>query len=128
MDEGIPKEDYRLEGDAHADCCIHRQVSFLGMESIEKMRRLGFKVGPDDFDENLTTQRVELVSLPVGTEISVGKNVLLEVTQIGKECQGGCAIRQQIGKSVMSMVGIFARVIHGSCVSAGNDVRIEQHG
>ena len=99
--EGILKQDYGLVGDAHADCCTHRQVSLLAMESINKMREVGFELGPGDFAENLTTQGVELISLPVGTKISVGKDVLLEVTQIGKECHRGCAIYQEIGKCIM---------------------------
>jgi len=126
--EGILKEDYGLVGDSHADCCTHRQVSLLAMESIDKMRRLGFEVGPGDFAENLTTQGIELLSLPIGTRISIGKDVLLDVTQIGKECHSGCAIRQEIGKCIMPKEGIFARVIHGGCVRTGDDVRIEKNG
>jgi MOSC domain-containing protein YiiM len=124
--EGILKEDYGLVGDAHADCCTHRQVSLLAMESIDKMRKRGFEVGPGDFAENLTTQGVELVSLPVGTKISIGKDVLLEVTQIGKECHSGCAIYQEIGKCIMPKEGIFARVAHGGCVKAEDQIRIER--
>ena len=126
--KGILKEDYGLVGDAHADCCTHRQVSLLAMESIDKMRRLGFEVGPGDFAENLTTQGIELLSLPVNTKISIGKDVLLEVTQIGKECHSGCAIRQETGKCIMPREGIFARVINGGCVRAGDDIRIEENG
>lgn len=126
--QGILKEDYGLVGDAHADCCTHRQVSLLAMESIDKMRKLGFEVGPGDFAENLTAQGVELLSLPVGTKISVGDDVLIEVTQIGKECHSGCAIRQEIGNCIMPKEGIFARVIHGGCVRAGDDIRIEKNG
>jgi MOSC domain-containing protein YiiM len=126
--EGILKEDYGLVGDAHADCCTHRQVSLLAMESIAKMRRLGFEVGPGDFAENLTTRGIELLSLPVGTKISIGKDILLDVTQIGKECHSGCAIYQEIGKCIMPREGIFARVIQGGLVRAGDDVRIEKNG
>ena len=126
--EGILNEDYGLAGDAHADCCTHRQVSLLAIESIDKMRKLGFEVGPGDFAENLTTQGVELLSLPVGTKISIGKDVLLEVTQIGKECHSGCAIYREIGKCIMPKEGIFARVIHGGCVRAEDDIRIEKNG
>ena len=126
--EGTLKEDYGLVGDAHADCCTLRQVSLLAMESIDKVRKLGFEVGRGDFAENLTTQGVELLSLPVGTKISIGKDVLLEVTQIGKECHSGCAIRQEIGKCIMPKEGIFARVIHGGRVRAGDDIRIENNG
>jgi MOSC domain-containing protein YiiM len=126
--EGILKEDYGLVGDAHADCCTHRQVSLLAMESIDKMRGLGFEVGPGDFAENLTTRGIELLSLPVGTKISIGKDILLDVTQIGKECHSGCAIYQEIGKCIMPREGIFARVIQGGLVRAGDDVRIEKNG
>jgi MOSC domain-containing protein YiiM len=126
--QGILNEDYGLVGDAHADCCTHRQVSLLAMESIDKMRKLGFDLGPGDFAENLTTQGIELLSLPVGTKISIGKNILLEVTQIGKDCHSGCVIRQEIGRCIMPKEGIFARVIHGGCVRAGDDMRIEKNG
>jgi len=126
--EGILKEDYGLVGDAHADCCTHRQVSLLTMEGINKMRGLGFEVGPGDFAENLTTQGLELASLPVGTRIPIGKDVLLEITQIGKECHSGCAIYRQIGKCIMPKEGIFARVIRGGFVRAGDQVRIEKNG
>ncbi|NWF77918.1 MAG: MOSC domain-containing protein [Chloroflexi bacterium] len=126
--EGILKEGYGLVGDAHADCCTHRQVSLLAMESIDKMRKLGFEVSPGDFAENLTTQGVELVSLPVGTRISIGQDVLLEVTQIGKQCHNGCAIYRQIGKCVMPKEGVFVKVVRGGFVRAGDRVRIEKNG
>ena len=126
--EGILKEDYGLVGDAHADCCTHRQVSLLAMESIDRMRKLGFQVGPGDFAENLTTEGPELLSLPIGTIISIGKEVLLEVSQIGKECHSSCAIRQEMGKCIMPREGIFARVIQGGCVRAGDDARIQKNG
>lgn len=126
--QGILKEDYGLVGDAHADCCTHRQVSLLAMESIDKVRRQGQEVGSGDFAENLTTEGVELLSLPIGTRISIGKEILLEVTQIGKECHSGCAIYQEIGKCIMPKEGIFARVVRGGLVRAGDDIRIEDDG
>ncbi len=124
--QGVLKENYGLLGDAHADCCTHRQVSLLAMESIDKMSKLGFDVGPGDFAENITTQGVELVALPVGTEIRIGEDVLLEVSQIGKECHTGCAVYQQIGKCIMPREGIFARVIRGGSVRAGDAMQIEK--
>jgi len=126
--EGDLGEDYGLIGDAHADCCTHRQVSLLAVESINKMRSLGFDVGPGDFAENLTTEGIELASLPVGTYLSVGKGAILEVTQIGKECHTGCAILRQIGKCIMPREGVFARVIRGGFVRAGDQIRIEKDG
>jgi len=126
--EGILREDYGLIGDAHADCCTHRQVSLLAVESISKMRSLGFDIGPGDFAENLTTKGIDLASLPVGTCVSIGKEVILEVTQIGKECHTGCAIYRQIGKCIMPKEGVFARVIRGGLVRAEDQVGIEKDG
>jgi len=126
--EGILKENYGLVGDAHADCCTRRQVSLLSTESINKMRSLGYDVGPGDFAENLTTQGLELASLPLGARIYIGKDVLLEITQIGKECHSGCAIYRRIGKCIMPKEGIFARVIHGGFVRAGDQISIEENG
>ena len=117
MNEGFLEKGFGLTDDAHADCCTHRQVSLLAIESINKMRSLGFDVGPGDFAENITCEGVELVSLPVGTRLSIGKEVILEVTQIGKECHIGCAIYRQIGKCIMPKEGVFAKVIRGGLVS-----------
>jgi len=117
-------EDYGLIGDAHADCCTHRQVSLLAIESIDKMRRLGFDVGPGDFAENLTTEGVDLVSLPVNTQLSIGKEIVLELTQIGKECHAGCAIYHQIGKCIMPKEGVFTRVIYGGLVRTGDTIKV----
>jgi len=124
--EGILKEDYGLVDDAHADCCTHRQVSLLATESINKMRGLGLDIGPGDFAENLTCEEIDLVSLSVGTRLSTGKGVILEVTQIGKECHSGCAIYRQIGKCIMPKEGVFAKVIQGGLVKAGDTIRIMQ--
>jgi len=126
--EGLLKEDYGLVSDAHADCWTHRQVSLLARESIDKMRNLGFDVGPGDFAENLTTEGIDLVSLPLGTNISIGEGVNLEITQIGKECHTGCAIFRQIGKCVMPKEGVFAKVVRGGIVGTGNQIRIEKDG
>ena len=122
--EGVLKENYGLVGDAHADCCTHRQVSLLAIESIEKIRRLGFTIGPGDFAENLTSEGIDLVSLPIGTRLSIGKEIVLELTQIGKECHTGCAIYRQIGKCIMPKEGVFAQVIHGGLVRAGDSIKV----
>lgn len=120
--EGILKEDYGLVGDAHAECSIHRQVSLLAQESIDKMRNRGFDVGPGDFAENITTEGMDLVSLPIGTQMCIGNKVILEVTQIGKDCHAKCAIFREIGKCIMPKEGIFARVICGGLVKDGDTI------
>ena len=122
--EGVLKENYGLVGDAHADGCTHRQVSLLAIESIEKMRRLGFTIGPGDFAENLTSEGIDLVSLPIGTRLSIGKEIVLEISQIGKECHTGCAIFRQIGKCIMPKEGVFAQVVHGGLVRAGDSIEV----
>jgi len=122
------KEDYGLVGDAHADYNSHRQVSLLAIESIDKMRGLGFDVNPGDFAENLTTEGIDLTFLPIGTRLSVGKEIILEITQIGKECHVGCAIFRQIGKCIMPKEGVFARVIRGGSVKAGDIIRTLEEG
>jgi len=122
--EGLLEEGFGLVGDAHADCCTHRQVSLLAVESIDKMRALGLELSPGDFAENLTTEGIDLVSLPVGTRMSVGKQVILEVTQIGKECHTKCAIYKQVGKCIMPEEGVFARVIKGGPVRAGDQIEV----
>lgn len=116
--EGMLVEEHGLRGDAHTGSW-HRQVSLLAMESIDKMRDKGLDVGPGDFAENLTTEGIELVSLPVGTRLRIGPESLAEVTQIGKECHNRCAIFYQAGDCVMPKEGIFARVINGGTVSVG---------
>lgn len=122
--QALLKEEFGLVGDAHADCCTHRQVSLLAIESIERMRSAGFDIGPGDFAENLTTEGINLVALPVGTRLSVGQGVVLEVTQIGKQCHTGCAIYRLIGKCVMPKEGVFARVVRGGLVKAGDELEI----
>jgi len=122
--KGEVRENYGLEGDAHADSAWHRQVSLLAQESIEKMRRQGYRVGPGDFAENLTCEGIDLVTLPIGTRLAVGNDIILEISQIGKECHTGCSVFLQTGKCIMPKEGIFAKVIKGGTVSAGDEIKI----
>jgi MOSC domain-containing protein YiiM len=121
---GILKTEYGLVGDAHADSGWHRQVSLLAIESIEKMRKMGYDVGPGDFAENITCSGIELLSLPIGTQVSVGEKAVLEISQIGKECHAGCAIFKQTGKCIMPKEGVFARVISGGPVKTGDTIEV----
>ena len=117
-------EDFGIEGDAHAGKW-HRQVSLLAKESIEKakgMRTDGLCHGV--FAENLTTEGIELHTLPVGTRLQVGSEAVLEVTQIGKECHDGCAIRELVGQCIMPKEGVFARVEKGGIVRAGDEIKV----
>jgi MOSC domain-containing protein YiiM len=117
-------ENYGVAGDAHADCQTHRQVSLLANESIDKMRGKGMELNYGDFAENLTTEGIDLCALPVGTRLEAGKGAVLEVTQIGKECHKGCAIRELIGDCIMPREGIFAKVVKGGRVKPGDEIKI----
>lgn len=124
LDKGVLKENYGIIGDAHSDSDTHRQISLLAIESIQKMRDLGLNVNPGDFAENITTRGIDLPSLPVGTRLSLGGDVLLQVTQIGKECLQPCAIGRQVGTCVMPLEGIFARVLKGGEIKTGDKIEI----
>ncbi len=115
------KKDFGIEEDAHAGKW-HRQVSLLAVESIKKIQEKGMEVGPGDFAENLTTEGIELFKLPIGTKIIVGDRVEMEVTQIGKICHDRCAIYYQTGDCVMPKEGIFAKVLKGGKIQAGDKV------
>lgn len=115
--------DFGLEGDAHGGPW-HRQVSLLALESIDKMRKMGLDVNPGDFAENITTEGIDLVSLPIGTKMSIGKESTGEVTQIGKECHTRCAIYYQAGDCVMPKEGIFIKVLTGGPINVGDEIKI----
>lgn len=116
-----------VQGDAHADG-THRQLSLLSMEAIETMRDKGADVHPGDFAENITTQGIALSECPVGTQFSIGDAILLELTQIGKECHQGCAIMQQVGSCVMPSRGVFCRILQGGVVRPDDEFRVVKTG
>jgi MOSC domain-containing protein YiiM len=124
--EATLQVEHGIVGDGHAGDW-HRQVSLLAMESIAKMQALGLEVGEGDFAENITTQGVDLVHLPIGQRLTLGE-ALLEVTQIGKECHTRCAIFYQAGDCVMPKEGIFARVITGGVVRPGDAIEVVEAG
>jgi len=121
--EAMLKANYGIEGDAHAGDW-HRQVSLLAIESIKKMQDMGLDVHPGDFAENLTTEGIDLVSLPLGTKLKLGETALGEVTQIGKECHTRCAIYYQAGDCVMPKEGIFIRVLQGGPIRVGDTIEV----
>ncbi len=130
--KGIPKsnvksadliENYGIQGDVHAGS--GRQVSFLAIESINKIRGKGLPgLRPGAFAENITTEFLDLPSLLPGTKIQIGGNAVIEVTQIGKVCHAKCAIYVKTGDCVMPSEGIFGRVINSGRIEAGDLVKI----
>ena len=120
--------NWGMEGDAHGGKW-HRQISLLSASSIEKMKEIGKQKGldlmPGDFAENITTEGLELFTLPVGTYLKAGET-LLEVTQIGKSCHHHCEIFQQVGQCVMPKEGIFTRVLVGGKIKEEDSIEIWQ--
>jgi MOSC domain-containing protein YiiM len=120
---GLFLENLGLENDAHAEAGI-RQVSLLAKNSIEKIRAKGLDVNYGDFAENLTIEGIDLPSLPVGTQLKVGRQVLLEVSQIGKVCHNRCNIFYTVGDCVMPTEGIFAKVLAGGEIKVDDRIEI----
>jgi TatD DNase family protein len=129
--KGTPKTDagrgefrvrHGIVGDAHAGDW-HRQVSLLSYERIETFRKRGAQTAPGCFGENLVVEGIDFSALPVGTVLECG-GVELEMTQIGKECHSHCAIFKAAGDCIMPREGVFARVIQGGVIAAGDEMRV----
>jgi MOSC domain-containing protein YiiM len=125
VDEANLIVEHGLEGDAHAGPW-HRQVCFLAEESIEKARKQGLDVTFGDFAENISTIGIDWPSIPVGTRVTLGESVLVEITQIGKVCHKKCAIYYQAGDCIMPREGVFARVLEGGTIRLGDSVGIQK--
>ena len=120
-------EEWGIKNDAHAGKW-HRQVSLLGLEQIEDFRARGAEVNFGAFGENLIVDGYRMKSLPVGTRLTVGSDVLLEITQIGKECHSHCEIYKKMGDCIMPREGVFARVLKGGTVKTGDDITVIESG
>lgn len=120
VETAVLREDHGIVGDAHAGNW-HRQVSLLGLEKIEAFRAKGADVDFGAFGENLIIEGFDFRNLPVGTRFAIGE-ALLEMTQIGKECHSHCAIFHMVGDCIMPREGVFAKVIRGGQIKAGDEV------
>ena len=123
VEEAYLSKDHGLEGDAHAGPW-HRQVSLLACESIEEARRQGLNVGFGDFAENIATTGIDWKKLPIGTRARLGSKVMIEITQIGKECHNRCAIYYKAGDCIMPREGVFARVLVEGPIKCGDSIEI----
>lgn len=131
--KGVPKTsipeaniiaDFGIEGDAHAGKW-HRQISLLANESVDKMRAQGVQgLCTGKFAENITTIGLDLWKIPIGSKLYIGETVH-EVSQIGKECHHGCAIKQQVGECVMPKEGIFTKVLVGGLIKVGDSINVD---
>ena len=124
IEEAILVKDWGIQGDAHAGHW-HRQVSLLSYEKIEEFRKKGADIEPGAFGENLIVSGYDFRNLAVGTRFQCGE-VVLEMTQIGKECHSHCEIYKRMGECIMPREGVFAIVLHGGMVRKGDTLeRIE---
>ncbi|OHB77328.1 MAG: molybdenum cofactor sulfurase [Planctomycetes bacterium RBG_16_64_10] len=123
VDGALLLENFGIKDDAHAGNW-HRQVSLLDMSSIDRIKAKLPAIAPGNFAENITTSGLELFSMPVGTLLKAGKNCLLRITQIGKECHTRCAIYYTAGDCVMPREGVFAEVLRGGDISVGDTIEV----
>jgi molybdopterin adenylyltransferase len=123
VDHAEFREMWGIEEDAHSGTW-HRQVSLLSAEKVEAFRQKGAQVQYGDFGENMVVEGFDFGAMPVGTLLRCG-DVLLEISQIGKECHQHCAIYQAMGDCIMPREGVFARVLHGGAVTVGDEMNIE---
>lgn len=115
-------EDFGIEKDAHAGKW-HRQVSLLSFDKIEEFKARGAKVSEGDFGENLIVQGIDFRNCSIGTRFCCN-DVVLELTQIGKECHSGCEIFKLMGDCIMPREGVFTKVIHGGTITEGDEFHI----
>ena len=120
--EAVLVPEHGINGDVHAGNW-HRQISLLAQESVDKMQAMGLTLSPGNFAENITTRGLELYTLPVGTQLTLGE-CLVEVTQIGKECHHHCEIYHKVGMCVMPTEGIFVKVLKGGSIRPGDAIEI----
>lgn len=116
-------EGYGIEGDAHAGNW-HRQVSLLSYDKIREFNEKGGGVSDGGFGENIVADGFDFRTLPVGTRLKCN-SVVLEITQIGKECHSHCAIYKRVGECIMPKEGVFARVLHGGRIDVGDELTIQ---
>jgi MOSC domain-containing protein YiiM len=114
-------ENHGIKDDAHAGDW-HRQVSFLASESIENASSEDFKLNFGDFAENIATTGIDWKNEPVGQKFKLGKDALVEITQIGKECHKKCAIYYRTGDCIMPKEGVFTKVLKGGTINVGDKI------
>lgn len=132
VDRALLIEGFGLEKDAHAGGGL-RQVSLLSIESIRKqkecakVKKTGLLLKAGDFAENITTEGIDLAGLKIGDKLKIGRQVILEISKIGKECHKYCSIYYKIGDCIMPREGIFAQVLKGGEIAVGDDMEAAEN-
>jgi MOSC domain-containing protein YiiM len=123
IDSALLVKDHGLKGDAHAGKW-HRQISFLSSENIEKAREKGLDVTFGDFAENISTTGIDWKTIPVGRKVRLGRQAVVEITQIGKVCHNKCAIYYKAGDCIMPREGVFAKVVNGGRIRCEDKIEL----
>lgn len=113
-------ENHGIENDAHAGNW-HRQVSLLSYDKIQDFKARGAEVEDGAFGENLIVEGFDFNKLPIGTKFKCGE-VILEMTQVGKECHTHCEIYKKMGECIMPKQGVFAKVLKGGMIATGDEM------
>ena len=122
----VARENWGIEGDAHAGNW-HRQISLLAGESIDSVKEILPTLKNGAFAENIITRGINLSSLRIGDRLQIGDEVILEITQIGKECHNsGCAIKKATGDCIMPREGLFAQVIQSGTIAKQQQIKVVQ--
>ena len=90
VNEIVLKENFGIEGDAHAGKW-HRQVSLLSAEKVDEFNARGGDAAIGAFGENILVSGIDFKKLLVGSIMRSGE-VVMKLTQIGKECHSHCTI------------------------------------
>jgi len=123
INKGLIIKNWGLKGDAHVGK-YHKQISLLGLDSMNKMQDQGVIVNFGELYENLDVEGLILYQLPLGTKLKIGKDILLEITQIGKKESYFLEIDDKKISSIMTKEGIFARVLKGGKVKKGDEIEV----
>ena len=119
---------FGVKDDAHASSDWHRQVSLLAWESIERAQAMGLDVKEGDFAENFCTEGIDVMHMPMGTQVRIGDDVLVEISQIGKVCHTRCAIYYLAGDCIFPREGVFGVVLNGGTVKPGDTIEVLKVG
>ncbi len=122
VNEIVLKENFGIEGDAHAGKW-HRQVSLLSAEKVDEFNARGGDAAIGAFGENILVSGIDFKKLLVGSIMRSGE-VVMKLTQIGKECHRHCTIFARVGDCIMPREGVFATVEHGGVLRSGMELEV----
>jgi MOSC domain-containing protein YiiM len=121
--KGILQKGLGLIGDSHAG--TEKELSLLAIESILRLcKETGISAGPGCFAENITTEGIDLTSLPVGSRIQIG-GAKLTVIQIGKDPSQAHTYNYQ-GYSILPKEGVFCKVVEGGKIKIGDIISLTE--